>query len=81
MTSQHIFLQICTDTTSFHVNSDIGVIPTACTHVCIVWQMEGMDFQIDTKIGSYLAQLVNTLTLITGEEGSISRESSSAFER
>ena len=36
------------------------------TSVNVVWKMKGVDVRLDTKIGLYLARLVDTMTIITG---------------
>uniref|UniRef100_H2YW79 Bridge-like lipid transfer protein family member 1 C-terminal domain-containing protein n=1 Tax=Ciona savignyi TaxID=51511 RepID=H2YW79_CIOSA len=68
--------EICTDTTSYQIHTDLGVVPTARTSVNIMWQMDGVDLEIDTKIGAYLTHLVDTLTVITGNDESLRRDSS-----
>nr|XP_026696686.1 transmembrane protein KIAA1109 [Ciona intestinalis] len=68
--------EICTDTTSYQIHTDSGMVPTARTTVNIVWQMDGVDLEIDTKIGAYLTHLVETLTVITGDDASLRRDSS-----
>ena len=64
------FFQICTDTTSYQ-----GPQMRARTSVNVVWKMKGMDVKLDTKIGSYLTTLVDTMTLITGNQARRTSES------
>ena len=40
----------------------------ARTSVNIVWKMKGMDVKLDTRIGFYLSGLIETMTLITGNQ-------------
>lgn len=42
------------------------------------WEMDGMDVQLDTNIGAYLARLADTLTLIAGQDDLLTRESSAS---
>ena len=62
--------QICTDTTSYQ-----GVQMRARTNVNVVWKMKGMDVKLDTKIGSYLTTMVDTMTLITGHQARTASDS------
>ena len=52
----------------------------ARTSVNVVWKMKGMDVKLDTKIGSYLTTLVDTMTLITGSQGRRGSDSSEKMD-